>query len=85
MWKICVQWAEVNADISYRRCASLTMLRGMGACPGSRGMGADPSPLRNRLNEEITPLLPAGIGERCSQTRSNLGHAALLRRCELPL
>ncbi len=25
------------------------------------------------------------LGKRCSQTKSNLGHAALLRRCELPL
>ncbi len=33
---------------------------------------------RNHLNEEITPLLPTGIGERYSQTISNLGHAALL-------
>jgi len=40
---------------------------------------------RNHLNEEITPLLPTGIGERFSHTISNLGHAALLRRCELPL
>ncbi len=37
------------------------------------------------LNEEITPLLPAGIGERFSQNKYNLGHAALLRRCELLL
>ncbi len=48
-----------------------------------------PPPLRvaktgkNHLNEEITPLLPTGIGERFIQTISNLGHAALLRRCEL--
>ncbi len=55
--------------------------------------GADPHPLssargkagRNHLNEEITPLLLTGIGERFSQTISNLGHAALLRRCELRL
>jgi hypothetical protein len=40
---------------------------------------------RNHLNEEITPLLPKGIGEQYSQTISNLGHSALLRRCELPL
>ncbi len=40
---------------------------------------------KNHLNEEITPLLATGIGERLSQTISNLGHAALLRRCELPL
>jgi hypothetical protein len=35
---------------------------------------------RNHLHEEITPLLlnPTGIGERYSQTMSNLGHAALL-------
>jgi hypothetical protein len=48
-----------------------------------------PLPLRvaktgkNHLNEEITPLLPTGKGERFSQTMSKLGHAALLRRCEL--
>jgi hypothetical protein len=40
---------------------------------------------KNHLNEEITPLLPTGIGERYGQTISNLGHAALLRRCELSL
>jgi hypothetical protein len=40
---------------------------------------------RNHWNDEITPLLPTGIGERYSQTISNLGQAALLRRCELPL
>ncbi len=39
----------------------------------------------NHLNEEITLLLPTGIGERYSQSISNLGHAALLHRCELPL
>jgi hypothetical protein len=58
-------------------------------CP----QGADPSPPplhvatagENRLNEEIIPLLPTGIGERYCQAISNLGHAALLRRCELPL
>jgi hypothetical protein len=32
---------------------------------------------RNHLNEEITPLLPTGTGERYSQTILNLGHAAL--------
>jgi hypothetical protein len=36
---------------------------------------------RNHLNDEITRLLPTGICERYSQTISNLGHAALLRRC----
>ena len=40
---------------------------------------------KNHLNEEITHFLPTGIGERFSQTISNLGHAALLLRCELPL
>jgi hypothetical protein len=39
---------------------------------------------RNHLNEEITSLLPTRIGERYSQTISNLGHVVLLRRCELP-
>ncbi len=40
---------------------------------------------KNHLNEEIIPLplLPTGIGERYCQTISDLGHAALLRRCEL--
>jgi hypothetical protein len=55
--------------------------------------GADPPPLpqkrrkavRNHMNWEIIPLLPTGIGERLSQTISNFEHAALLRRCELPL
>ncbi len=40
---------------------------------------------KNHLNEEITHVLPTGIGGRFSQTISNLGHAALLRRCELPI
>jgi hypothetical protein len=40
---------------------------------------------RKHLKKEITPLLPTEIGERFSQTISNLGHAALLRRSELPL
>jgi hypothetical protein len=50
-----------------------------------------PPPLRvaktgkNHLNDINHPLLPTGIGERFSQTISIfLGHAALLRRCELP-
>jgi hypothetical protein len=58
----------------------------------ARPQGADPLPPsstrgkagRNNLNEEITPLLPTGIGQRLSQTISNLG-TPLLRRCELPL
>jgi hypothetical protein len=60
---------------------------------GTDPQGAEslPPPLRvaktgkNHMNDEITPLLPTGIGEQYSQTMSNLGHAALLRRCELPL
>jgi hypothetical protein len=40
---------------------------------------------KNHLKDEITPLLPTGIGKRYSQTISNLGHGALLRRCELAL
>jgi hypothetical protein len=55
--------------------------------------GADPVPTsstitkagRNHFNEEITPLLPTVIGERYCKTILNLGHAVLLRRCELPL
>ncbi len=48
--------------------------------PSSRGKTS-----RNHLNEEISPLFPTGIGERSSQTISNLGDAALWRRCELLL
>jgi hypothetical protein len=48
--------------------------------PSTRGKAG-----RNHLNEENTPLLPTGIGEQFSQTISNLEHAALLRRCKLPL
>jgi hypothetical protein len=40
---------------------------------------------KNHSNKEITPLLPTGIVDRFSQPISNLGHAGLLRRCELPL
>ncbi len=56
--------------------------------------GADPLPPiprrvakadRNHLTEEITHLLHIRLGERKSQTLQNLGHAALLRRCELLL
>ncbi len=65
----------------------------VGLCDNQDSQGADPPPLslhvgaadKNDLNEEISPLLPTGIGERYCQTISNLGHAALLRRCELPL
>jgi hypothetical protein len=59
--------------------------------PGHRGpTPPPPSSTReeagiNDLKEEITLHFPTGIGERFSQTISNLGYAALLRRCELPL
>jgi hypothetical protein len=46
--------------------------------------GCRPPAPHTHSDVEITPLLPIGIGERCSQTISNLGHAALLRRCKLP-
>ncbi len=36
---------------------------------------------RNHLNEEITPLLPTGIGQQYSLAISNLGHATPLRGC----
>jgi hypothetical protein len=32
---------------------------------------------KNHVKEEITPLLPTGIGKRFSQTISNLGHAPM--------
>jgi hypothetical protein len=50
----------------------------LSSCMCSEGM------YRNHLNEEITPFLPTGIGEWYSKTISNLGHAALLRQCDLP-
>jgi hypothetical protein len=37
---------------------------------------------RYNLNVKITSLLHTGIGKRYSQIISNLGRAALLRRCE---
>jgi hypothetical protein len=40
---------------------------------------------KNHLNEEITPLIPTGIGVRYCQTITNLRHSAILRRCEFPL
>jgi hypothetical protein len=58
---------------------------------GHRARIISPFPLRvaktgrNHLNEEFTPLLPTGIGERFWPNVNNLGHAAPLRRCELPL
>jgi hypothetical protein len=61
-----------------------------GSLPMPQGADLLPLPLhvakegRNHLKEEITPLLPTGIGDRYSQTISNLGNAALLRRCEVP-
>ncbi len=59
-----------------------------GGVQNHRAPTHSPLPLRvaktgkNNLNEEDTPLLPTGIGERFSQPVSNLGNAALLRRCE---
>jgi hypothetical protein len=63
-----------------------------GRAPDPQGADSLPPPpsmcsedRKNHLNEEITPLLPTGIGERFRQTISNLEHDALLRRYELPL
>ncbi len=60
---------------------------------GLKSQGADPSPLplhvatagKNHLNKEITPSSPLGFARDVAKIISNLGHAALLRRCELPL
>ncbi len=65
---------------SQQSCSSNT--QGAGPLPPSSTVAKAG---RNYLNEEITPLLPTGIGERHSQTISNLGPAALLHRCELLL
>ncbi len=51
------------------------------SCPHHRAPTHSPLPLcvaktgKNQLNEEITPLLSTGIGDRFSQTISNLVHA----------
>jgi hypothetical protein len=49
-----------------------------------QGVNPHPLPLPEG-RQEIIPLLPTGIDKRFSQTISNLGHAALFLRCELPL
>ncbi len=58
-----------------------------------RAQGADPFPTSSTCKRRQVKLIwtrklpppPPGMGERFSQTISNLGHAALVRRCELPL
>jgi hypothetical protein len=78
---------EGAADVIIR-ARDLAVLRRVAQLEGA---DSPPPPLsvvktgKNHLNEEITSLLPTGIGKRFNQTISNLGHAALLRRCELPL
>jgi hypothetical protein len=95
----CKWYGWIRSEASRRRVTVTSSLNAMSTDPlvkrkGVRGTGPrlpHPLPLRvaktgkNHLNEEIAPLLPAGIGERFSQTISNLGHAAILRWCELPL
>jgi hypothetical protein len=87
---------ECLRQLFITRIATLcTLLKTLSVIIFSRPVpqGADPYLLplhvatsgKNHLYDEITPLLPTGKGERCNQTISNLGHAALLRRCELPL
>ncbi len=51
----------------------------------SNPQGADPPPPLHVATAGKNPPLPTGIGERYGQTISNLGHAALLRQCELSL
>jgi len=86
----------VDVAIDHNRSLSWTKKKAMlFSCCWTRlhPQGADPRPpsstrgkaVRNQLTVEITLLLLSGIGERFSQTISKLGHAALLRRCELPL
>jgi hypothetical protein len=65
--------------------AEINVVSSQGLNTGRRLRPLPPLHTKNHLNEEITPLLPTGIGERFSQTISNLGHAALLRRCEIPI
>ncbi len=77
----------------FRRVSKSTVADTIKICLCRWHRGADPHPpsstrgkeTKNHLTKEITPLLPTGIGERFSQTISNLGYAALLRRCELSL
>jgi hypothetical protein len=79
-----------NRSLSWKKKAMLFSCR----WPWLHPQGADPhlpptstrgKAGRNHLTVEITPLLPSGISERFRQTLSNLGHAAHLRRCELPV
>ncbi len=80
------QRAGLRKRASSRRCREIQQV-------GLHHRVPTPSPLslrvakvgRNHLNEEIVPFLLNGIGEGYSQTISNLEHAALWRRCELPL
>ncbi len=77
-------WRQYQRPVHNHKVSKLSVII-------SPGAGPPPLPLRvgkagrNHLNEEITPPpLPTAIGERYSQTISNLGLAALLCRCELP-
>ncbi len=88
-WNSC---AVLNLRICNLRI-NHTYLRICALRTGTHHRARIPSPLplrvaktsRNHLNEEFTPLLPTGIGERFYPNLNNLGHAAPLRRCELPL
>ncbi len=81
--RIRKEYSESEWIRFHNHCQQINMI--VNQCV-SGPQGADPPPPssargkagRNNLNEEITPFLPIGIGERYSQTISNLGHAALM-------
>jgi hypothetical protein len=79
--------SQLDSPLSGQQALQFDMARG--TATGCRSPTLLPLPRgkagRCHLLEKIIPLLPTGIGERFSQTISNLGHAALLSRCKLPL
>ncbi len=72
-------WARLKGEIG------LVLAISVSGRDGPLAADWPPPPPPPKRNEESTPLHPTGIGERYSQTISNLGHAALLRQDELPL
>ncbi len=76
----------VDLDVPWLRQGQVQDLQTMPLTHWYLPQGADPPPPlrvaeagKNQLNEGIIPLFPTGIGERYSQTISNLGHVALFR------
>ncbi len=71
-------------NVTERITAELLQLLNKQGCVLTTGCRSPP-PFSRRGKAGRNHLKSFGIGERFSQTISNLWHAALLRRCELPL